>query len=44
MKPIVTAVGRMLSPKGDEPRVQSVVKVAADGKAREVLRVELPCD
>lgn len=43
-KPIVTAVGRLLKPKGNEPRVQSVIQIAADGKPREVLRAELPRD
>lgn len=44
MKPTVTAVGRVLQPKGSEPRVHSVIQIAADGKPREVLRVELPRD
>jgi hypothetical protein len=38
-KPVVTAVGRLLKPKGNEPRVYSVIKVR-DGQAKEVLRLE----
>ena len=43
-KPIVTAVGRLLQPKGDEPCVYSLIQIPADGKPREVLRAELPRD
>jgi len=30
-KPIVTAVGRLLKPKGNEPRVHKVIAFKADG-------------
>ena len=33
MKPVVTAVGRILKPKGNEPRKHQVIKVDADGNA-----------
>jgi hypothetical protein len=33
-KPIVTAVGRILKPKGNEPRKHQVIKVDAAGKAK----------
>jgi hypothetical protein len=38
MNPTVTAVGRILKPKGDEPRVHHVISVAADGTAKTVIR------
>lgn len=38
MKPTVTAVGRILKPKGDEPRVHHVIKVAPDGTAKTLVR------
>ena len=38
MKPEVTAVGRLLKPKGDEPRVHHVIAVAPDGTAKTVIR------
>ena len=33
MKPVVTAVGRILKPKGSEPRKHQVIKVDAEGNA-----------
>jgi len=36
--PTVTAVGRMLKPKGDEPRVHHVIAVTPDGTAKTVIR------
>jgi hypothetical protein len=32
-KPTVTAVGRILKPKGSEPRKHQVIKVYPDGQA-----------
>jgi hypothetical protein len=37
MKPTVTAVGRLLKPKGNEPRVYKVIAVKADGTVRTIL-------
>ena len=36
-KPTVTAVGRILKPKGNEPRKHQVIKVDADGRAAIVI-------
>jgi len=36
-KPEITAVGRMLKPKGNEPRVHKVIAVKADGTVRTVI-------
>jgi len=36
-KPEVTAVGRMLKPKGNESRVHKVIAVKADGTVRTVI-------
>ena len=33
-KPTVTSVGRILKPKGNEPRKHQVIKVDAAGKAK----------
>ena len=38
MKPVVTAVGRMLKPKGSEPRIQHVIAVKPDGTARTLIK------
>lgn len=38
MKPVVTAVGRILTPKGTEPRIHHVIKVKPDGTAKTVIR------
>jgi hypothetical protein len=38
MKPKVTAIGRLLKPKGDEPRIYHVIAVAPDGTAKTVIR------
>jgi len=38
MKPTVTAVGRMLKPKGNEPHVYHVIKVQPDGTAKTVIK------
>jgi hypothetical protein len=40
-KPIVTAVGRLLKPKGNEPRVYKVIAVKADGTVKTV--ISRPC-
>lgn len=37
-KPEVTAVGRILKPKGAEPRVHHVIAVKPDGTAKTVFR------
>lgn len=42
MKPKVTAVGRLLKPKGDEPRILHQIAVAPDGTVRTIIRVPLP--
>ena len=42
-KPVVTAVGRLLKPKGSEKRVYSVIEMR-DGQAQEIVRTELPRD
>ena len=42
-KPVVTAVGRLLKPKGKEKRVYSVIEVR-DGQAQEIIRAEMPRD
>lgn len=42
-KPVVTAVGRLLKPKGNEKHVYSVIKVR-DGQAKEIIRAEMPRD
>jgi hypothetical protein len=41
MKPTVTAVGRMLKPKGDEPRILHRIAVKPDGTARTLIRKPL---
>lgn len=38
MKPIVTAVGRILKPKGTEPRIHHVIRVAPDGTVRTLIK------
>jgi hypothetical protein len=38
----VTAVGRILRPKHGEPRRHHVIRVGADGKARTVVKRDLP--
>ena len=38
MKPTVTAVGRLLKPKGDEPRLYHVIKVQTDGAIKTVIK------
>jgi hypothetical protein len=40
-KPTVTAVGRMLKPKGDEPQVLHRIAVKPDGTARTLVRKPL---
>jgi hypothetical protein len=40
-KPTVTAVGRMLKPKGDEPQVLHRIAVAPDGTVRTLVRKPL---
>ena len=34
IKPVVTAVGRILKPKHGEPRKHQVIKIDSDGKAK----------
>jgi hypothetical protein len=36
-KPKVTAVGRLLKPKGSEPRLHKVIAVKPDGTVRTVI-------
>jgi hypothetical protein len=38
MKPTVTAVGRLLKPKGDEPRILHRIAVQPDGSIKTVVR------
>ena len=38
MKPTVTAVGRLLRPKGDEPRILHRIAVQPDGSVKTVVR------
>jgi hypothetical protein len=38
MKPTVTAVGRLLKPKGDEPRILHRIAVQHDGSIKTVVR------
>lgn len=43
--PTVTAVGRLLRPTGDEPRILHRIAVAHDGdrwRARTIIRQQLP--
>jgi hypothetical protein len=40
-KPIVTAVGRLLKPKGNEPRVYKVIAAHSDGTVKTV--IDRPC-
>lgn len=37
-RPTVTAVGRILKPKGSEPRLYHVIKVQPDGTAKTVIK------
>lgn len=37
MKPIVTAVGRLLKPKGNEPRIYKVIAVKPNGTVKTVV-------
>lgn len=37
-KPEVTAVGRLLKPKGDEPRILHRIAVRPDGSVRTLIR------
>lgn len=37
-RPIVTAVGRLLAPKGTEPRIHHVIQVKPDGSVKTVIR------
>ena len=37
-KPKVTAVGRILQPKGNEPRIHHVIAVKPDGTAKTIIR------
>jgi hypothetical protein len=40
-KPTVTAVGRLLKPKGNEPHIHKVIAVKADGTVKTV--ISRPC-
>ncbi len=40
-KPIVTSVGRLLKPKGNEPRIHKVIAFKADGTVKTV--ISRPC-
>jgi hypothetical protein len=37
-----TAIGRLLKPKGDEPRLHKVIAVRADGSVHTVISKQLP--
>jgi hypothetical protein len=37
MKPTITAVGRVLKPKGDEPRILHRIAVKPDGSAKTII-------
>ena len=37
-KPQVTAIGRMLKTKGDEPRLRHVIVIKSDGTVRTVIK------
>lgn len=37
-RPIVTAVGRLLRPKGAEPQIHHVIKVKPDGTVKTVIK------
>ena len=41
IKPEVTAVGRLLKKKGDEPRIHKVIAVKADGQVRTIVNKEM---
>jgi len=41
MKPEVTAVGRLLKPKGSEPRVHKVISINDAGKVKVLVSEEL---
>jgi hypothetical protein len=41
MKPTVTAVGRLLKPKNDEPRILHRIAVKPDGTAKTIIRKPL---
>ena len=38
MKPVVTAVGRLLKPKGNEPRIHHVIAIKPDGTTRTLIK------
>jgi hypothetical protein len=40
-RPTVTAVGRLLKPKGDEPRILHRIDVKPDGTAKTIIRKPL---
>jgi len=40
-KPKVTAVGRLLKPKGNEPQIHHVIAINADGEVRTVIKAKL---
>lgn len=37
----ITAVGRLLKKKGDEPRIHKVIAVKADGQVRTIINKEM---
>jgi hypothetical protein len=41
-QPIITAVGRLLKPKGNEPRILHRIDISPDGTVRTVVRKPLP--
>lgn len=41
MKPEVTAVGRLLKPKGSEPRIYEVISINEAGKVKVLVSEEL---
>ena len=40
-KPKITAVGRLLKPKGDEPHIHHVIAVNADSEVRTLIKAKL---
>lgn len=40
-KPKITAVGRLLKPKGDEPRIHHVIAIDPDGIVKTIAKAKL---
>jgi len=41
IKPVTTAVGRLLKPKGGEPRIHRVIAIKSDGSVKTIIRKPL---